>query len=142
MFKITLYIFPFILFNRSLYHNATLQTVPSAFLKSTKAQNNFFFLLFKISKNKNNVNILSVVEYDFLNPNWFSSNKKTSSENTRSLSFKIAVNSLLFLWYGSETRSKCVSFSVCIVHKTIYKASWKKKTYQVLKQFQKKLKKI
>jgi hypothetical protein len=40
------------------------------------------------------VKILSVVEYDFLNPNWFSSNKKTSSENTRSLSFKIAVNSL------------------------------------------------
>ena len=45
-------------------------------------------------KNENNVKILSVVEYDFLNPNWFSSNKKTSSENTRSLSFKIAVNNL------------------------------------------------
>jgi hypothetical protein len=38
-------------------------------------QNNFFFLLFKISKNENNVKILYVVEYDFLNPNWFSSNK-------------------------------------------------------------------
>jgi hypothetical protein len=94
MFKITLYIFPFILFNRSLYHSATLQTVSNAFSKSTNAQNNFFFLLFKISKNENNVKILSVVEYDFLNPNWFSSNKKTSSENTRSLSFKIAVNIL------------------------------------------------
>ena len=94
MFKITLYIFPFILFNRSLYHSATLQTVSNAFSKSTNAQNNFFFLLFKISKNENNVKILSVVEYDFLNPNWFSSNKKTSSENTRNLSFKIAVNSL------------------------------------------------
>jgi hypothetical protein len=67
--------------------------VSNAFSKSKKAQNNFFFLLFKISKNENNVKILSVVEYDFLNPNWFSSNKKTS-ENTRSLSFKIAVNSL------------------------------------------------
>jgi hypothetical protein len=66
----------------------------AAFSKSTKAQNNFFFLLFKISKNENNVKILSVVEYDFLNPNWFSSNQKTSSENTCSLSFKIAVNSL------------------------------------------------
>jgi hypothetical protein len=65
-----------------------------AFSKSTKTKNYFFFLLFKISKNENNVKILSVVEYDFLNPNWFSSNRKTSSENTRSLSFKIAVNSL------------------------------------------------
>jgi hypothetical protein len=62
----------------------TLQTVSNAFSKSTNAQNNFFFLLFKISKNENKVKILSVVEYDFLNPNWFSSNKKTSSENTRS----------------------------------------------------------
>ena len=79
----TYYIFPFILFNRSLYHSATLQTVSNAISKSTNAQNNFFFLLFKISKNENNVKILSVVEYDFLNPNWFSSSKKTSSENTR-----------------------------------------------------------
>ena len=55
MFKITLYIFPFILFNRSLYHSATLQIVSNAFSKSTKAPNNFFFLLFKISKNENNV---------------------------------------------------------------------------------------
>jgi hypothetical protein len=94
MFKITLHIFPFILFNRRLYHNASLQTVSNAFSKSTKVQNNFFFLLFKISKNENNVKILSIVEYDFLNPNWFSSSKKTSSKNTRSLSFKIAVNSL------------------------------------------------
>jgi hypothetical protein len=94
MFKITLYIFPFILFNRSLYHSASHQTVSNASSKSTKAQNNFLFLLFKISKNENNVNILFVVEYDLLNPNWFSSSKKTSSENTRSLSFKIAVNSL------------------------------------------------
>ena len=53
----------------------SLQTVANAFLKSTKAQNNFFFLLFKISRNGNNVKILSVVEYDFLSPNWFSSNK-------------------------------------------------------------------
>ena len=94
MFKITLYIFPFILLNRSLYHSASLLTMSNAFSKSTKAQNNFFFLLFKISKNENNVKILSVVEYDFLNPNWFSSNKKTSSENTSSLSFKIAISSL------------------------------------------------
>ena len=74
--------------------SASLQTVSNAFSKSTKAQNNFFFLLFKISKNENNVKILSVVDYDFLNPNWFSSNKKTSFENTRSLSSRIAVNSL------------------------------------------------
>jgi hypothetical protein len=47
----------------------------------------FLFLLFKISKNENKVKILSVVEYDFLNPNWFSSNKKTSSENTQSAYF-------------------------------------------------------
>jgi hypothetical protein len=56
--------------------------------------NEYIKLLFKISKNENNVEILSVVEYDFLNPNWFSSNKKTSSDNTRSLSFKTALNSL------------------------------------------------
>ena len=64
MFEITLYTFPFILFNRSLYHSASLQTVSNAFSKSTKAQNNFFFILFKISKNENNVKLLSVVEYD------------------------------------------------------------------------------
>ena len=59
MYKITLYIFPFILFNRSLYHSATLQTVSNAFSKSTNAQNNFFFLLFIISESENNVKILS-----------------------------------------------------------------------------------
>lgn len=38
--------------------------------------------------------MLSVLEYDFLISNWFSCNKKASSENCHSLSFKIAVNSL------------------------------------------------
>jgi hypothetical protein len=31
-------------------------------------------------KNENNAKILSVVEYDFLNPNWFSSKKKISPD--------------------------------------------------------------
>jgi hypothetical protein len=34
------------------------------------------------------------LQYDFLSPNWFSSNKKNSSENTSSLSFKIAISGL------------------------------------------------
>ena len=67
---------------------------PSQSRQKYKIISSFYFLLFKISKNENNVKILSIVEYDFLNPNWFSSSKKTSSKNTRSLSFKIAVNSL------------------------------------------------
>ena len=70
-----LHTFPFILFNRSLYHSAFSPGSGKRLLKVDKAQNNFFFLLFKISRNGNNIKILSVVEYDFLNPNWFSSNK-------------------------------------------------------------------
>jgi hypothetical protein len=41
---------PFILFKSILYHKASRHTVSNAFSKSTKAQNNFFFLFFKISK--------------------------------------------------------------------------------------------
>jgi hypothetical protein len=67
-------------------------TVSSAFSKSTKAQNDFFFLFFKIKKKR--MNYKSVVEYPDRNPHWFSLINKISSENSDSLAFKTAVNSL------------------------------------------------
>ena len=42
-----LHTFPFILFNRSLYHSAFSPGSGKRLLKVDKAQNNFFFLLLK-----------------------------------------------------------------------------------------------
>jgi hypothetical protein len=50
---------------------------------STKAQNNFFFLFFKISKKR--TNIQSVVEYPDRNPHWFSLINNISSKNSDNL---------------------------------------------------------
>ena len=60
IFTIRLYIFPFILFNNNLYHNATLQLLSNAFSKSTNAQYMLFFFI--ISKKGRILYIQSKVE--------------------------------------------------------------------------------
>ena len=92
IFNIKRYILPLILFNKSLYHNASRQTLSNAFSKSTKAQSNFLFLLLRHSKKEYRINILPIVE--LRNPHWLSLNTLNSYENVFSLSFNIDVKSL------------------------------------------------
>jgi hypothetical protein len=73
IFNITFKTFLQTLFFTSFCHNPNLQTVSNAFLKSINVQYDFSqttYIYIYISISTCKQNILSVVEYPFLNPAW------------------------------------------------------------------------
>jgi hypothetical protein len=70
--------------------------MPSQSQQKHKIISSFYF--FKISKNENNVKMLSVVEYDFLYPNWLQSFlEKENLPGLTTISEKIEENLNIYL---------------------------------------------